>query len=65
MEKQLSDEETVAAVRKSRKEAGGVREWPKGTMEGDTARLEVASDVGVWLVGLEVVVVEGGGNHLK
>lgn len=34
-------------------------------MEGDTARLEAASDVGVWLVGLVDVVGGGGGNHPK
>lgn len=29
-----------------------MREWPKRTMEGDSARLDVARDVGVWLEGV-------------
>lgn len=29
-----------------------MREWLKGTMEGDSARLDVARDVGVWLEGV-------------
>ena len=36
-----------------------MREWLKGTMEGDTARLDVARDVGVWLEGV------GGRNDPK
>lgn len=36
-----------------------MRDWPKRTMEGDSARLDVARDVGVWLEGV------GGGNHPK
>lgn len=37
MEKQLSDEQTVPLGRKPREEAGGAREWLKGTMEGDSS----------------------------
>lgn len=32
-----------------------MRDWLKGTMEEDSARLDVARDVGVWLEGLEEV----------
>lgn len=39
-----------------------MREWLKGTMEADSARLDVARDVGVWLEGLVAV---GGGNNPK
>lgn len=39
-----------------------MRERLKGTMEGDSACLDVARDVGVWLEGLVEV---GGGNYPK
>lgn len=38
-----------------------MREWLKGTMEGDRALLDVARDVGVWLEGL----LGGGWKRLK